>query len=215
MYMNYEHPCSKIRITSYLSGSSLNFTHLVTGIRLMTTDMNFPTLASLEFFPYLDAEGKLLTTTQSKIGVYSIFNQEQQLQFVGYSRDVYSSLKQHLVRRPHCCYWLKLQTIERPSRTLLEQIRDAWITENGITPPGNGPDAPLWNEPINVKPAMTVEELTRYQSDNLEDIDKEKLLKNVARRVESQILAELEKRGVQEEIRFNPKLKSSGLLDLK
>jgi hypothetical protein len=42
-----------------------------------------------------------------------------------------------------------------------------------------------------------------------------KILKNAARRVESQILSELESRGVQMQIRFNPKLKEKGLLDLK
>jgi hypothetical protein len=40
-------------------------------------------------------------------------------------------------------------------------------------------------------------------------------LKNVARRVENEILSLLKARGVTEEIRFNPKLKTSGLLDLK
>ncbi len=42
-----------------------------------------------------------------------------------------------------------------------------------------------------------------------------KLLKQVARRVEAKILEELKTRGVQTEIRFNPKLKENGLLDLK
>ncbi len=42
-----------------------------------------------------------------------------------------------------------------------------------------------------------------------------KLLKNIARRVEAKILEVLKARGLQENIRFNPKLKNSGLLDLK
>jgi hypothetical protein len=42
-----------------------------------------------------------------------------------------------------------------------------------------------------------------------------KLLKQVSRRVEAQILEALKSRGVQTEIRFNPKLKENGLLDLK
>jgi hypothetical protein len=37
----------------------------------------------------------------------------------------------------------------------------------------------------------------------------------VARRVEAEILVMLESRGIKTEIRFNPKLKEQGLLDLK
>jgi hypothetical protein len=60
---------------------------------------------------------------------------------------------------------------------------------------------------------MTPEEQDQYQK--TDEIGQEKLLKQIARRVEEQIFAALKARGLQEEIRFNPKLKTSGLLDLK
>ncbi|MGE5657246.1 MAG: GIY-YIG nuclease family protein [Actinomycetota bacterium] len=178
----------------------------------MTTELS--SLARLEFIPYINSEGKLPEILQGKIGVYAIFNQEKALQFVGYSRDIHLSLKQHLVRQPQSCYWLKIQTIERPNRTILEQIREQWIAENGSVPPGNDADAAKWNEPIDAKTTLTVEERENYEK-LAEEIAKEKVLKNAARRVETEILSELQARGVTEEIRFNPKLKSNGLLDLK
>jgi hypothetical protein len=49
----------------------------------------------------------------------------------------------------------------------------------------------------------------------LDGVAQIKLLKQVARRVEETILVKLQERGVQTEIRFNPKLKEQGLLDLK
>ncbi|VXD11314.1 GIY-YIG nuclease family protein [Planktothrix paucivesiculata] len=179
----------------------------------MTTPTEIPLLNSLDYIPYLDEHGKIPESLQGQIGVYAIFNQDKILQYVGYSRDIYLSLKQHFIRKNQGCYWLKLQTIERPSRTILEGIQQAWITENGSIPPGNGEDEPLWNHPIQVKPLMTPEEQNQYKKND--DIGQEKLLKQVARRVEEQILSELKARGLQEEIRFNPKLKTSGLLDLK
>ena len=172
-------------------------------------------LASLEFIPYIDAEGKLPEFVQGKIGVCAIFDSEKVLQFVGYSRDIYLSLKQYLVRQPHNCYWLKVQTIDRPNRTILESIRESWIAENGALPPGNGAAAALWNDPIDTKTVMTAAEVASYEGIVADEIAKDKLLKNVARRVENEILAQLKNRGVTEEIRFNPKLKTSGLLDLK
>jgi hypothetical protein len=172
-------------------------------------------LASLELFPYIDSEGKLPEFVQGKIGVYGIFDNEKVLQFVGYSRDIYLSLKQHLVRQPLQCYWLKVQTIDRPNRTILESIRESWIAENGSLPTGNDTDAALWNDPIDTKNVMTAAEVASYDGIVADEIAKDKLLKNVARRVENEILSQLKARGVTEEIRFNPKLKTSGLLDLK
>ncbi|MEG3940164.1 GIY-YIG nuclease family protein [Microcoleus sp. S36b_A3] len=179
----------------------------------MTEDIQ--PLASLEFIPYIDSEGKLPDFVQGKIGVYAIFDSDQILQFVGYSRDTYLSLKQHLVRQTEYCYWLKVQIIDRPNRTILENIRSSWIAENGSQPQGNGADAAKWNDPIDTKTVMTAQEVANYEGIIADELAKDKLLKNVARRVENQILSLLKARGVTEEIRFNPKLKTSGLLDLK
>lgn len=181
----------------------------------MTTQTDIPSLATLEDIPYLDEAGKLPERLPGKIGVYAIFDREKKLQFVGYSRDVYLSLKQHLVRQPEKCYWLKVQTIEKPNRTILENTMNAWIAENGATPSGNGDDKATWADAIDVKPLMTDEEKVNYDRADGDELAQAKLLKNVARRVEAEISESLKSRGCQEEIRFNPKLKDSGLLDLK
>lgn len=181
----------------------------------MTTETNTPALASLEYIPYIGDRGEIPEQLQGKIGVYAIFDREKVLQFVGYSRDVYLSLKQHLVRQPQQCYWVKVQTIERPSRTVLENIENAWIGENGSVPLGNGDNKEKWTNPIDVKKVMTPEEQANYQNPVNDELAQIKVIKNVARRVEAEILKELEARGLQLEVRFNPKLKEQGLLDLK
>jgi hypothetical protein len=181
----------------------------------MTTEINLPTLASLEYYAYIDSEGEVLVNFQKKIGVYAIFNEDKILQFVGYSRDIYLSLKQHLVRQPQSCYWVKVQTIERPNRTILETIENAWITENASTNIADSENKQKWNNPIDIKELMTPEELNNYQNIAIDEFAKSKVLKNVARRVEKEILAVLETRGLKTQIRFNPKLKETGLLDLK
>lgn len=175
---------------------------------------DFPSLASLAAIPYLDDRGQLPDGFQARVGIYAIFDAVQVLQYVGYSRDVSLSLKQHLVRQPQACYWVKVHTIDRPSRTLLEGGRDAWIAENGSLPSGNGPDEGLWNHPIDAKVQMTAAEQAEYDN-ALTETGQSKVLKQVARRVEAAILDVLKTRGVQVEIRFNPKLKETGLLDLK
>ena len=179
----------------------------------MTTQSELPTLASLDYLAYLDENGSLSEDTQRKIGVYAIFDRDRQLQFVGYSRDIYLSLKQHLIRKPQACYWLKIETIDRPSRSILEETKQAWIAENGTTPSGNAEEEAIWTQPIDAKPTMTEDEKAQYQkSDELGQI---KLYKKVARRVEETVKEQLKTRGVNMDIRFNPKIKEQGLLDLK
>ncbi len=181
----------------------------------MTIDTNIPALADLEYINYIDSAGQLPEVFQGNIGVYAIFNQDQTLQYIGYSRNVYVSLIQHLIRQPKSCYWVKVQTIERPSRAVLENIQKAWITENGTVPVGNGNDKEKWTQPINAKALITLEEQANYDNPANDEMTKIKVIKNVARRVEAEILKVLEARGLQMKIRFNPKLKEEGLLDLK
>ena len=179
----------------------------------MSTQVNNPSLASLEYQTYLDDGGCIDEEIQGKIGVYAIFNGDRQMQYVGYSRDVYLSLKQHLIRQPQSCYWYKLQTIDRPSRKILEEISTAWIAENGTTPVGNDTAKSIWTEPIDANLTMTEEEKAQHaKNDELGQI---KIQKNVARRLEADIQKQLSDRGVGMKIRFNPKLKEKGLLDLK
>lgn len=179
----------------------------------MNSETQIPSITDLDYLPYVDETGNLPESLQGKIGIYAIFDQSKKLQLVNYSRDIYLSLKQHLVRQPKSCYWIKVQTIDKPNRTQLENIREAWIKENGESPVGNGAEEAAWNQPIDAKLAMTDQEKKSYE--NGDELMQIKLLKQVARRVEAEILQELKSRGVQTEIRFNPKLKENGLLDLK
>lgn len=173
-----------------------------------------PILASLEALTYLDEQGEINSKFQGKVGVYAIFDAAKTLQFIGYSRDISLSLLQHLVRQPHACYWVKVKISDRPNRTELEAIREAWIAENGTVPPGNAEAQSLWTQPIDVKQLMTAEEQAAYAT-AVDELAQIKLLKQVARRIEEQILSQLQARGLQAQIRFNPKLKETGLLDLK
>ena len=179
----------------------------------MSSQTEMHSLSSLEYLPYLNDAGCIPESIQGKIGVYAIFDQTKEMQYVGYSRDIYLSLKQHLIRQPNNCYWLKIQTITRPSRKVLEDIASAWIAENGSMPEGNSNQKSSWTEPIDTNPAMTEEEKAQYNQ--IDELGQIKIRKKVARRVEANIQQQLSDRGVNMNIRFNPKLKEKGLLDLK
>lgn len=170
-------------------------------------------LKDLEFISYIDENGFINADLEGVIGIYAIFNQEKVLQYVGYSRSLLMSLKQHLVRQPDNCYWYKFYQIDRANRTILEEIRRHWLAQNQELPLGNGEDENLWTQSIDAKLTMTEDDKRQYQQSD--ELGKIKLLKKVARRLEEKIKTTLENRHVNMEIRFNPKLKEEGLLDLK
>ncbi|MEB3210005.1 MAG: GIY-YIG nuclease family protein [Leptolyngbyaceae bacterium] len=178
------------------------------------TDTDRPTLSNLTFIPYINDEGNLPVDYAGKVGIYAIFDESQTLQFVGYSRNVLLSLKQHLIRRPAQCHWVKITTIDRPSRTLLEEIQNGWIEENGTAPVGNSTDQDIWTQPIDAKAQMTEDEHQSLEQTTI-DVERTTLLKSIARRVEADINAQLGDRGLAEAIRFDPKMKEQGLLNVK
>ena len=179
----------------------------------MITETQLPSLNALDYLPYLDENGVITEDLQKKIGVYAIFNENKKLKFIGYSRDIYASLKQHLVRQTQQCHWLKVEIITRPSRTILEEIKTNWTEENGDLSIDNQENQNLWTQAIDAKVCMTEDDKETYK--NSDELGKIKLLKTVSRRVQADIEETLKQRGNKMKIRFNPKLKEQGLLDLK
>ena len=171
---------------------------------------SLPNLADLIPQPFLTEAGEIDSGYEKSIGVYAIFDQDQTLQYVGYSRNLAVSLLQHLIRQPNHCHWLTVHIIDRPDRQLLTQIQTHWLM--GQSPSGNGEQKKLWCESINVQDHWTTEEAPAVNQ--CEPEDKPKLLKKIARRLEAGVLEKLQARGVKQNIRFNPKLKEQGLLDV-
>ena len=168
----------------------------------MSDNISNISLTKLTFYPYINEDGFIDENLEGKIGVYAIFNEHKILEYVGYSRNLLLSLKQHLIRQPEKCYWFKNYFIERPSRSVLEEIKQNWLEENGTIPLGNGDEETKWIQPIDAKLFMTETDKKDYEFND--ELGKIKLLKKVARRLEEKIKADLKNRNIQFDIRFNP-----------
>eukprot|EP00245_Coleochaete_scutata_P002882 TRINITY_DN1408_c0_g1_i1.p1 TRINITY_DN1408_c0_g1~~TRINITY_DN1408_c0_g1_i1.p1 ORF type:complete len:294 (+),score=61.48 TRINITY_DN1408_c0_g1_i1:159-1040(+) len=187
-------------------------------LRLRDSDPSVVPLDQLPFLPFLDDDGKVTDISEptAKASVYAIYNDRQELQYVGVSRQVYQSLRMHLARSPAECVWVKAQHVTKPSRVALENIRSTWVTQNNAPIPGNdnGPVQERWENAIDCKPLMTDAEKLAFE-EAAPGPPKAKVLKNVARRVEKELMSVYEARNITESFRFEPKLKDRGLLDLK
>lgn len=120
----------------------------------------------IPFQDYVNSRGNLKLA-----GVYAIYNNEDQIQYVGYSRNVVMSLKSHMDRvGPSRCCSVRVKIFTDPSllsRERLEQEKNKWLDEYGV-PPGNSTDQDLWDcgQVLSIN-AMSEEERKDYEEKKL------------------------------------------------
>lgn len=188
----------------------------------MAADAPSPALASLPLYPFIDPDTGMIPypDPSAKTGVYAIYGPDGIVLYLGKSRDIHNSLRMHLGRRPADCCAYRSLPLPRPSRTAFDTILAAWAAEVGGNPPGNdgGDEQARWEKPIDVRWAGSGVSLTAAEQEALNDCvlaaDAAKVLKKVCRRVQGEVEAVLKARGSKEPMKWAPKLKEKGLLDV-
>jgi len=103
-------------------------------------------------------------------GVYAVLDTEQHTQYIGYSRNVLLSLNGHLRQNgEQKCAFVRVQAFKFPKRQEMEDLRDAWIAELEIIPPGNATDRQMWASTVGevAKAAMSEAERQAYEEKKL------------------------------------------------
>ncbi|MBW4562487.1 MAG: GIY-YIG nuclease family protein [Mojavia pulchra JT2-VF2] len=122
----------------------------------------------LEFIPF---EAWCETYQNTKIaGVYAVLDTQHQTQYIGYSRNVLLSLNGHLTQNgKQKCAFVRVQTFKFPKRQEMEDLRDAWIAELKILPPGNAAESEMWASTVAevAKAAMSEAERKAYEEKKL------------------------------------------------
>ena len=111
-----------------------------------------------------------LATNAKVAGVYVIIDNSHQTQYVGYSRNILLSLNGHIAQNgSENCAFMRVQTFKFPRREEMESLRDFWIAELGIIPPGNGADSEMWASTVGeaARAAMSTEEQKAYEEKKL------------------------------------------------
>jgi len=89
---------------------------------------------------------------EKPLGVYALYNDRKEMQYVGYARNMVQSVRNHVLRVPsgsatHVRSML-FANKAMATRDQLEQQAAAWIQEElgkeGAVPPGNGPERDMW-----------------------------------------------------------------------
>ncbi len=103
-------------------------------------------------------------------GVYAVLNSTNQTQYVGYSRNVLTSLKGHLAEHGgEVCALVRVQPFKFPKREEMENLRDSWIAELDAVPPGNTGAGGVWATTVGeiAASAMSEQEKVVYEEKKL------------------------------------------------
>ncbi|KAJ9180559.1 hypothetical protein P3X46_008783 [Hevea brasiliensis] len=95
----------------------------------------------------------------SKSGVYAVYDKNDDLQFIGISRNIGASVFSHLKSVPDLCSFVKFGVVDEPDRESLTQAWKSWMEEHikttGKVPPGNQSGNATWiRQPPKKKPDL-------------------------------------------------------------
>lgn len=148
----------------------------------------------LHDFLYSDADEHAVTTTQPQLnldssdcifpladwqslaenarvaGVYAVLDSMHKTQYVGYSRNVLTSIKGHLAEHgSDICTFVRVQVFKFPKREEMESLRDTWICELATVPPGNAGMGGVWATTVGeiAQAAMSESERVAYEEKKL------------------------------------------------
>ncbi|WP_373540753.1 GIY-YIG nuclease family protein [Chamaesiphon sp.] len=103
-------------------------------------------------------------------GVYAVLDSADRTQYVGYSRNVLTSLKGHLAEHgSDVCAGVRVQPFKFPKREEMESLRDTWIAALDTVPPGNTGAGGVWATTVGeiAKAAMSEQEQAVYEEKKL------------------------------------------------
>jgi hypothetical protein len=125
-------------------------------------------LDSDTIFPLTDWQA--LAENARVAGVYAVLNINNETQYVGYSRNVSTALKGHLTAHgSEICSYVRVQPFKFPKREEMENLRDTWIAELDLVPPGNTGAGGVWATTVGeiAAAAMSESEKAAYEEKKL------------------------------------------------
>jgi hypothetical protein len=116
------------------------------------------------------ADWQALAENARVAGVYAVLDSANTTQYVGYSRNVLTSLKGHLSEHgSDICAYVRVRAFKFPKREEMESLRDTWIGELEVVPPGNTGMGGVWATTVGeiAKAAMSEQEQAAYEEKKL------------------------------------------------
>ncbi len=95
-------------------------------------------------------------------GVYAVLDGDRHVQYVGISRNVMLSLNSHVAQLgSDTCAFVRVKTFKFPKRSEMEALRDAWLAEHDLIPPGNSEQSNLWADTVAAAATVAMSDAER------------------------------------------------------
>ncbi|XP_022767762.1 bifunctional monothiol glutaredoxin-S16, chloroplastic [Durio zibethinus] len=105
-------------------------------------------LSEVEPVPFPVTPEEFTSKLPSDAGVYAVFDRNDELQFIGISRNIGGSLFTHKKSVPELCCSVKVSVVNEPDKAALTQAWKSWMEEHiqttGKVPPGNESGNTTW-----------------------------------------------------------------------
>ncbi|XP_077216200.1 CAX-interacting protein 2 [Tasmannia lanceolata] len=143
-----------LHLPPFLSSSHSIYSSTFLSIRAKPNSRRFSYFSIVSSLPKL-SETELVSIPAgnfpSDAGVYAIYDKNDDLQFVGISRSIASSVVAHRKAIPDLCSSVKVGVVNEPGREALTNAWKSWmeehISECGKVPPGNESGNTTWVKP--------------------------------------------------------------------
>jgi hypothetical protein len=94
-------------------------------------------------------------------GIYAVYNTTMEIQYIGISRKISSSVKLHKYEMPRYCGFLRFAAIPRATKADLQLLWKQWMQEHlavsgGLLPPGNVRGNSQWSRRKHLPPKINI-----------------------------------------------------------
>ncbi|CAK7343884.1 unnamed protein product [Dovyalis caffra] len=108
----------------------------------------FKPLAETELVTVPLTENEFNSKMPSDCGIYAVYDKNNDLQFIGISRNIGASVFSHLKSVPELCNSVKVGVVDEPDKASLTEAWKSWMEEHikatGKVPPGNESGNVTW-----------------------------------------------------------------------
>jgi len=129
-------------------------------------------LKDIDLLPFISDKGRVMPNMLPRAAatVFIVFDENEESQYIGFSKDIRNTLRQMLIRQPDQCYYFRTWDIQNLDQKRMLAARQEWIKEVGRLPPGNGKaNADAWATAPNLKLKASATKLANETIQKLRD----------------------------------------------
>jgi len=109
-------------------------------------------LSDLELIPFINEKGRVMPGVVTRSAtVFAVFDENEDIQYIGFSKDIRNTLRALLGRKPDVCHSFKVLDMVQVDQKKMLNLRQNWIKEVGSPPGLKKENAMAWQKPVKCK----------------------------------------------------------------